>query len=135
MFILSEWIPWSKQKKSEGDLKTKLYGKRLYPTESVKYLGVKINNNLSWKYNFNDIFIKLNRPNTLLFKIGKLDSLNIFRSIYPAIFDSWLSYCSLGWVQNRSNIQRIFILQKNLELLIFNEVISMPVPCANKALF
>ena len=30
-----------KQKKFEGDLKIKLYGKRLYPTESVKYLGVK----------------------------------------------------------------------------------------------
>ena len=26
----------SKQKKLEGDLKIKLYGKRLYPTESVK---------------------------------------------------------------------------------------------------
>ena len=31
----------SKQKKFEGDLKIKLYGKGLYPTESVKYLGVK----------------------------------------------------------------------------------------------
>ena len=29
----------SKQKKLEGDLKIKLCGKRLYPTESVKYLG------------------------------------------------------------------------------------------------
>ena len=40
----------SKQNKFEGDLKTKLSGKRLYPTESVKYLGVKIDANLSWKY-------------------------------------------------------------------------------------
>ena len=31
----------SKQKKLEGDLKIKLCGKRLYPTESVQYLGVK----------------------------------------------------------------------------------------------
>ena len=30
----------SKQKKFEGDLKIKLCGKRLYPTERVKYLGV-----------------------------------------------------------------------------------------------
>ena len=40
----------SKQKKLEGDLKIKLCGKRLYPTESVKYLGVKIDTNLSWQY-------------------------------------------------------------------------------------
>ena len=32
----------SKQKKFEGDLKLKLCGKRLYPTESIKYLGVKL---------------------------------------------------------------------------------------------
>ena len=37
-----------KQKKLEGDLKIKLSGKRLYPTESVKYLGLKIDRNLSY---------------------------------------------------------------------------------------
>ena len=37
----------SKQKKFEGDLKIKVCGKRLYPTESVKYLGEKIDTNLS----------------------------------------------------------------------------------------
>ena len=36
----------SKQKKLEGDLKIKLCGKRLYLTESVKYMGVKIDTNL-----------------------------------------------------------------------------------------
>ena len=38
----------SKQNKFEGDLKIKLCSKKLYPTESVKYLGVKIDTNLSW---------------------------------------------------------------------------------------
>ena len=66
----------SKQKKFEGDLKIKLCGKRLYPTESVKYLGVKIDKKLSWKYHINDLFIKLNRVNALLFKIKKYVSLN-----------------------------------------------------------
>ena len=36
-----------KSKKVEGDLKMKLSGKRLYPTKNVKYLGVKIDTNLS----------------------------------------------------------------------------------------
>ena len=36
----------SKQKKFEGDLRIKLNNKRLCPTESVKYLGVKITTNL-----------------------------------------------------------------------------------------
>ena len=39
-----------KQKKLEEDLKIKLCGKRLYPTENVKYLGVKIDTNLTWQH-------------------------------------------------------------------------------------
>ena len=42
----------------------------------------------------------------------KYVSLKILRSIYFAIFDSYLSYCCLVWAQNFSTIQRILILQK-----------------------
>ena len=63
----------SKQKKLEGDLKIKLCGKRLYPTESVKYLGVKIDTNLSWQYHVNDLSIKLvNRAKALFFNWDSL---------------------------------------------------------------
>ena len=90
----------SKQNKFEGDLKIKLCSKRLYPTEIVfKYLGIKIDTNLSWQYHVNDLSIKLNRANALLFKMRKYVSLKILRSIYFAIFDSYLSYCCLVWAQ------------------------------------
>ena len=36
----------SKQKKFEGDLKVRVCGKRLHPTESIEYLVVKIDTNL-----------------------------------------------------------------------------------------
>ena len=102
----------SNQNKFEGDLKIKLCGKRLYPTESVKYLGVKIDATLSWQYHVNDLSIKLNRANALLFKMRKYVSLKILKFIYFAFFDSYLSYCCLVWAQNFSTIQRILILQK-----------------------
>ena len=108
----------SKQKKFEGDLKIKLCGKRLYPSESVKYLGVKIDTNLNWEHHVNDLSIKLNRANTLLFKMRKYVSLKILRSIYFAIFDSYLSYCCLVWAQNSSTIQLIVILQKKAVRII-----------------
>ena len=102
----------SKQKKFDGDLKIKFSDKRLYPTESVKYLGVKIDTNLSWQYHVNDLSVKLNRANALLFKMRKYVSCKILRSICFANFDSYLSYCCLVWAQNCSTIQRIVILQK-----------------------
>ena len=95
----------SKQKKFEGDLKIKLCDKRLYPTESVQYLGVQIDTNLSGQYHLDDLSIKLNIANALLFKMWKYISLKILRSIYFAIYDSYLSYYCLVWAQNCSTIQ------------------------------
>ena len=41
--------------------KLKLNGKRLYLTNSVKYLGINIDENLNWKQQISDIAIKLNK--------------------------------------------------------------------------
>ena len=38
----------SKEKKFEGNIKIKMCGKRLYHTESVKYLGGEIDKNPKW---------------------------------------------------------------------------------------
>ena len=108
----------SKQNKFEGDLKIKLCGKRLYPTESVKYLGVKIDANLNWEHHVNDLSIKLNRSNAFLFKMINFVSLKILRSIYFAIFDSYLFHCCFVGARNRSTIQRIVILQKKVARII-----------------
>ena len=89
----------SKQKKFEDDLKIELCDKRLHHTEIVKYLSMK-----SWQYHVHDLSIKLNRVNALLCKIRKCVSLKISRSIYFAIFDSYLSYCYLFWPPNCSTI-------------------------------
>ena len=69
----------SKQKKFGGDLKIELCSKRLQPIESVKYLGVKTDTNLNTEYHVNDLPIKLNRANALLFKMRKYVNLKILR--------------------------------------------------------
>ena len=119
----------SKQKSFEGDLKIKLCGKIPYRPESVKYLGVKVDANFNWDYHVNVLRIKLNRTNALFFKMRIYVSLKILRSIYFANFDSYLSYCVFFWAQNCSTVKQIIILQKKLlQLLIFNQGISTPVP-------
>ena len=39
----------SKKKLLDFNMKIKINEKRLYPTDSMKYLGVKINSKLNWK--------------------------------------------------------------------------------------
>ena len=62
----------SEQNKFQGDLKIKLCGKRLYPTESVKHMDVRIGTNLSRQYHLNDLSMKLNRVNALPFQNEKI---------------------------------------------------------------
>ena len=96
-------------KKFEGDLKIRLCGKTLYPTESANYLGVGQVNNLS---------IKLKRPNAFLFKIRQYINPKILRSVYFLIFELQLSCCPLMWSQKFKIIQQIVILQKRVVRLI-----------------
>ena len=77
------------------EMKIKLSGKRLYPSNSIKYLCVKIN-----------------RTNALLLKIRNYVKMRTLRNIYFAIFDSHLSYSCIAWAQNINTVRRLIILQK-----------------------
>ena len=84
--------------------------KWLYPSKSVKYLRMKIHENLNWKQHIHDIAIKLNRTNALLYTIRNFVNRPIVRTIYFAIFDSHLNYDNLIWGQNLNISSRIVIL-------------------------
>ena len=66
-FHFIELVTLKHQRKNvDSPIKIKLNCKRLYPSKSVKYLGIKINENFNWKQHIHDIAIKLNRANALL---------------------------------------------------------------------
>ena len=97
-------ISKSKQKQFDDEIKLKLSRKILFPTDIVKYLGVKINGNPLWKSHIVYLSVKLNRANALLVKIRNLVNNSILRTIHFSIFESHLNYCSLVSSQNRNAI-------------------------------
>ena len=58
--------------KSKQKSEDKVCGKNLYTRESAKYLGVKIDVNISWQCQVYDLSIKLNRANAQNIKIHLL---------------------------------------------------------------
>ena len=62
--------------KVDSEVKIEPSRKRLYPTGSINYLDIKIEENLNWKHHGTDISIKLNRVNALLFKIRSFVNAN-----------------------------------------------------------
>ena len=102
----------SRRKKHEGVIKLKVR-QRLHSSNNVKYLVMKIDENLNWKHHINEVSTRLIRANAILFEIRNYVNPKILRSIYFAIFESHLRYCSIVWAQNLDSIKRLIILQKN----------------------
>ena len=100
------------RKKVDSPIKIKLNCKKLYPSKSVKYLGIKLNENFYWRQHIHDIAIKLNRANALLSIIRNYVNKLTLRTIYFAIFDSHINYANLIWGQNLHSLSRIIILQR-----------------------
>ena len=75
-------------------IKIKFSGKKLYPSNSVRYLGVRIVKCLHWHDQVNNTANKPNRANEFLLKIKNYKNyvkMNTLTNIYFAIFDSHLS--------------------------------------------
>ena len=70
---------------------------RLYPTKSVKYLGIKVDENLTWIDQINDTAINLDQAKAMLFKAREFLNNKILKSIYYAIFDCHLNYANTVW--------------------------------------
>ena len=72
----------SPRKLLPDEMKIKLCGKKLYLSNSVKYLGVGIDRFLHWHDQGNSIAVKLNRANALLNKSRNYISTKTLKNIY-----------------------------------------------------
>ena len=86
-----------KPKRKKLDFEFKLNGKKLFQTNSVKYLGIKIDKQLSCRKHISEVAIKLNRANAMLSEVREYVSTDTVKSIYYAIFDSHLNYVNVVW--------------------------------------
>ena len=106
--VLFKWLT----KQTDSDLHIKLNGKRIYPTDSVKYLGIVIDRNLDWHHQISNVAAKLNRANAMLSKIRHFVNFDTLKSIYHAILEPYLNYSLTVWVQNANLIKKLLFLQK-----------------------
>ena len=102
----------SAKKQLDLDLKFKRNGKRLYPTNSVKYLGVKLNEHLTWKPRIDGIFVKFNKANAMLSKLRHYVEQKTLKAIYLTIFESHIYYSFFASPQNFNSKKTLSILHK-----------------------
>ena len=103
------------------NVRLKLNGKVLYFSHSVKYLGVYLDDLLSWKSHFVMLYTKLRKANGLISKLRHFAPKSILLKFYNSFFESHLRYACQIWAQDPNSCKRIFKLQKQcVRLLTFS---------------
>ena len=102
------------------DLKIKLNGLKLYPSDNLKYLGVYLDSNISGEAHCKVLASKLRRANGLLSKIRHYVPKNELISIYHALFASHLSYGAQIWGQQKNSHTDVISKLQNRAIRIIN---------------
>ena len=94
-------------------LTLKLHHSKLFESPKVKYLGLILDNKLSWKWHITELSKKLSSAVGMLYKIRQFCPVSVLRSLYFSLFNSHMSYGLVVWGNaNRSLINKIKSLQK-----------------------
>jgi len=87
----------------------------------VKYLGILIDKNLSWKYHIDYVASKISRTIGIIARLRHFIPLSTLLTIYRSLVAPYLKYGVIAWGQAaKSNLLKILILQKRaLRLMHF----------------
>ena len=91
----------------------KLNNTSIYESHKIKYLGILLDDRLSWKVHLSELSKKLSRSVGMLYRLRHFCPNTVLRSLYFSLFNSHLSYGLPIWGNaDRINIEKIKILQK-----------------------
>ena len=104
-----------------GSEKTlKLNGSKLKKVDKVKFLGVIIDDRLTWEPQIEHLKEKLNSSIIVIKRIKKFIPESQYIKIYNALFKSHLSYCISCWGGiSRYKLESLFAIQKRCVRLLF----------------
>ena len=91
--------------------------------EFVRYLGIIIDNNLSWKHHIDHVAIKMSRTVGLICKLRHFLPRHTLLTIYRSLVAPYLTYGLTAWGQAcKSQLEKLLKLQKRaLRFIYFSE--------------
>ena len=91
-------------------------------TSNIKFLGVILDENLSWREHINVIQSKISKNIGIIRKAKPFLNIGSLKKSYFSFIHSYLNYCNIAWAStNPSKTKKLFSKQKQVCRLIFNE--------------
>ena len=89
---------------------------------SLKYLGVILDEHLIWKKHIQLIANKVSKNVGVLYKTSKLINSKCLQSIYCSFIHSYINYANIAWAStNKTKLSKLFGKQKQAARIIFNQ--------------
>ena len=90
--------------------------------QSLKFLGVMVDENLNWKSHIDLLLNKISKNVGILYKASKLLNFRCLKSIYFALIHSYINYANIAWASScKTGLKKIFLKQKHAVRIIFHE--------------
>ena len=99
-------------------------------TKYVKFLGLLLDENLSWKYHISELSKKLSRNSGIFIKVRHLVPTSVLISLYNSLFSSFLQYGVIVWgLTHEVQTKPIYLLQKKVvRAIAFKSSLSQSTP-------
>ena len=95
---------------------------KIQHSSHIKFLGVLIDNNLSWKFHLENLETKIARVIGIMCKVRYILNLNCLKSIYYSLIHSHLSYANIVWGStSASKLKKLVSLQKHAIRIVCNK--------------
>ena len=109
-----------------------LNGQQINQASVTKFLGVKLDESISWSKHIEDVCIKISRAIGVLSRLRHILPLNVLIKLYNTLILPYISYCTIVWGNcSNSLINKVFILQKRA----IRVITSSPSRTSSKPLF
>ena len=111
--------PW--QKKQSFEFQVFINEQSILRVSETMFLGVFLDNNLTWKPHISLLASKLSKSRGIIHKSRFFLSTQSLHTLYNSMILPYLYYCNLAWGGTyKANLQRIVILQKRTLRIVNN---------------
>ena len=88
---------------------------RICKVKHTKFLGLHIDNELSWKYHIEQVASKISKMTGIMAKARHYLSLKTLQTIYDTMVQPYLTYCNIVWTSTYpTRLNSLFMIQKKI---------------------
>ena len=91
-------------------------------TSSIKFLGVMLDEHISWTDHARTVENKIAKNTCLLYHVSQFLNEDSLKTVYFWYIHSYLNYANIAWVSTyATKLKRVYLKQKHAVRIVFNK--------------